>query len=68
MEKNLHIGDKIKKELRVQDLSISWLARKLECDASNLNKKLKSPKMKFDVLKNISSILGKNFCNLYLEF
>jgi hypothetical protein len=62
MRKNLHIGDEIKKELLAQDLPIAWLARKLGCDTSNLNKKLKSSKMKFDLLKNISTILSKNFC------
>lgn len=61
MEKKLHVGNEIKKELFAQDLSIAWLARKLGCDASNLNKKLKSSKIKLDLLRKISAILGKNF-------
>ena len=62
MERNLHIGDEIRKELLVQDRSIAWLARKLGCDASNLNQKLKSPKIKLDLLEKISAVLGKIFC------
>ena len=62
MKKKLHIGDEIKQELLAQDLPVAWLARKLGCDASNLHKKLKSPKIKHDLLKGISAILNKNFC------
>ena len=61
MEKNLHNGEEIKKELFAQERPIAWLARKLGCDASNLNQKLKSSKIKHDLLRKISVILGKNF-------
>lgn len=67
MEKKLHVGNEIKKELFAQDFSIAWLARKLGCDASNLNKKLKSSKIKLDLLRKISAILGKNFHERYSE-
>ena len=67
MGTNLHIGAEIKQELYAQDLPIAWLARKLGCDASNLHRKLKSSKIKLDLLSKISSILGKNFYERYCE-
>ena len=43
------------------------LARKLGCDASNLNRKLKSSKIKPDLLRKISAFLGKNFHLRYYD-
>ena len=61
----MHIGDEIRKELLAQDRSIAWLARKTGCDASNLNKRLKLSKIKPDLLKKISGILGKDYSVLH---
>ena len=60
-ENKIHIGEEIKRELLKQDRTISWLARQLGCDSSNLNKRLKSSKMKLNLLKKISEILTKDF-------
>jgi hypothetical protein len=46
MEKNLHIGNEIRKELRKQDQSIAWLADKVDFDPSNLDQQLKSSNIK----------------------
>lgn len=58
---NIHIGEMIKKELQKQDLTISWLARQVHQDASNLNKMLQKPSMHIDLLIRISQALHHDF-------
>jgi len=58
---NIHIGEMVKKELQKQDLTISWLARQVHHDASNLNKLLQKPSMHTDLLIRISKALHHDF-------
>lgn len=58
---NIHIGEMVKKELQKQDLTISWLARQVHQDASNLNKMLQKPSMHTDLLIRISQALHHDF-------
>lgn len=57
----IHIGELVKKELQKQDLTISWLARQVHHDASNLNKILQKPSMHVDLLIRISQSLHHDF-------
>lgn len=57
----IHIGDIIKSELQRQDLSISWLARQVHRDASNMNKMLQNPSIHTDLLIRISKALHHDF-------
>ena len=61
VEGEIHIGNMVKAELNRQDLSISWLARQVCCDASNLNKQLRKPSIHTDLLIRISNVLRYNF-------
>ena len=56
-----HIGDLIKQQLKKQDRSVAWLARQLNCDPSNLRKKLQHPDVHLNVIRRISIFLGHNF-------
>ena len=58
---NIHIGNLIKTELLRQDLSVSWLARRVCCDPNNLNKLLKKPSLHTDLLIRISVALQHDF-------
>lgn len=61
MKKYIDIGNEIKKELRNQERTVTWLASKLEHgDQSNLNKQLNSSQIKTDLLLEISFVLKKD--------
>jgi hypothetical protein len=67
MEKNLHIGNEIRKELRKQDRSIAWLANKVDIDPSNLNQQLKSSNIRTKLLCDISLALKKDFFKFFSQ-
>jgi hypothetical protein len=67
MEKNLHIGEEIRKELRKQNRSIDWLADKVNIDPSNLNQQLKSSNIKTKILYDISLVLKKDFFKFFSQ-
>lgn len=60
-----HIGSLIKAELERQERSVSWFARKLNCDRSNIYKIFKKSAIDTELLIRISSILKYNFFELY---
>lgn len=64
---NLHIGNLIKKRLREQERTVSWFARQLHCDRSNIYKILKRQSIDTDLLWRISVALGHNFFRYYSE-
>lgn len=57
----VHIGKQIEAELRRQERSVSWMARKLCCDRSNIYDIFKRPSIDTLLLLRISRILGHNF-------
>lgn len=61
MANEVHIGNLIKSELQKQDLTISWLARQVHRDASNMNKMLQKPSIHTDLLIRISNVLHHDF-------
>ncbi len=55
------IGALIKEELEHQERSISWFARKLSCDRSNVYRLFQKESIDTALLARISILLGRNF-------
>ena len=62
----LHIGQLIKEELERQERTVSWFARKLYCDRSNVYKIFKRPTIDTELLLRISVILNHDFFADYM--
>lgn len=63
----IHIGQLIEKELRRQERSVSWFARKLYCDRSNVYDIFRRENIDADLLLRISIVLNHNFFQYYME-
>ena len=61
----IHIGFEIKSELVRQERSVSWFARKLCCERTNVYSIFKRKSIDTDMLTRISRILQRNFFELY---
>ncbi len=61
----INIGQEIEKELRRQERGVSWFARKLNCNRSNVYKIFKRDDIDTSTLERISNILNRNFFELY---
>ena len=55
------IGILIKEELEKQERSITWFARKLYCDRSNIYRLFQKESIDTNLLVRISILLGKDF-------
>lgn len=55
------IGELIKEELERQERSVSWLARKLSCDRSNVYRIFQKQSIDTFILRRISLILNHDF-------
>lgn len=56
-----HIGELIKAELMRQERGVSWFARKLACDRSNVYRLFQKQSIDTELLVRISRILAKDF-------
>ncbi|MBQ9733488.1 MAG: XRE family transcriptional regulator [Bacteroidaceae bacterium] len=63
----LHIGQRIKEELERQERTVSWFARKLYCDRSNVYKIFRRSTIDTELLLRISLILNYDFFGEYRE-
>lgn len=63
----IHVGSLIKEELKRQERSISWFARKLYCDRSNVYDIFKRESVDTELLLRISLVLKRNFFLLYVD-
>lgn len=68
MEYIVNIGEEIKEELFRQERTISWLARKLHCDRSNIYSIFRRKSIDTDLLMRTSIILKRNFFILYMRY
>jgi hypothetical protein len=59
------IGKLIEKELRAQERTVSWLARQINCERSNVYKIFERDSIDTEQLMRISQALGKNFFAIY---
>ena len=64
---DIHIGQLIKDELERQERSVSWFARKLYCDRSNIYKIFKRSTIDTELLMRISVVLHHDFFSDYIE-
>lgn len=55
------IGTMIKEELERQERTVSWLARKLNCDRSNIYRLFQKHSIDTALLQRLSVILGRDF-------
>lgn len=55
------IGILIKEELERQERSVSWFARKLSCDRSNVYRLFQKESIDTNLLARISILLGRDF-------
>lgn len=61
----VNIGLEIKRELERQERTVSWFARKLCCERTNVYSIFKRKSIDTDMLTRISKILQRNFFILY---
>lgn len=61
----IHIGKLIEQELRCQERTVSWFARKLYCERTNVYDIFKRRSIDTQMLLRISIILGHNFFRYY---
>jgi len=67
MPQTIHIGEEIRQRLLAQEGSVTWLAKKINCDRSNLNKNLQCPHIHHGLLYRISVALGVDFFARYSQ-
>ena len=63
----IHIGKEIKAELRRQRRGVTWFARQLYCDRTNVYDIFKREGIDTRLLERISIILNRNFFSLYYQ-
>ncbi len=63
----IHIGKIIEEELRSQERTVAWFARKLLCDRGTVYSIFQRQSINTDVLLQISKILNRNFFELYIS-
>ena len=63
----LHIGHEIQQELRRQERSVTWFARRLACDRTNVYRIFDKESLDTRLLMRISTILQRDFFALYSQ-
>lgn len=63
----VHIGKLIEKELHRQERSVTWFAKKLYCERTNVYNIFKRQSIDTELLLRISLILNCNFFDYYQE-
>lgn len=61
----MHIGTLIEKEFRKQERTVTWFARKLNCNRQNVYDIFKRSNIDAELLLRISIILRFNFFTYY---
>ncbi len=59
----INIGERIKKELLLQERSVTWLAKKLGCTRMSVYRIFEKQSIDTQQLIQISKILGRDFFN-----
>ena len=62
-----HIGQIIEKELHRQERSVTWCARRLYCDRTNVYNIFRRQSLDTELLLRISIILEYNFFQIYSD-
>jgi len=66
-KKNLDIGLAVRQKMNEQGTTITWLAKQVNCDISNLRKHLYNKHIYPELLLNISIVLKKDFFTIYSD-
>lgn len=61
----VHIGNIIRQEMLRQERTPTWLARKINCERSNIYYIFQQPSINTDLLLKISIALKTNFFKIY---
>ena len=61
----IHIGNIIEKELHKQERTVTWLAKNLCCDRTNVYKIFKKQSIDTELLLRISLVMNVNFFEYY---
>lgn len=64
-DREIHIGEIIRRRLKENERTVSWLARKLHCDRSNIYKIFEKKSIDIEQLQKISEIMDYNFFEIY---
>ena len=62
---NIHIGQLIRTQLKVDERSVSWLAREIGCSRNYLYKVFRKPSLDGELLLSISLAMNFNFFQYY---
>lgn len=63
----IHIGEIIEAEMRRQERTPAWLARKINCERTNIYYIFRQPSINTEMLRLISKALDVDFFRLYSE-
>ena len=63
----VHIGQLIKAELERQERSVTWFAKKLYCERTNVYSIFKRESIDTDLLFRISVVLHRKFFTYYAD-
>ena len=66
-QENIDIGKVIRKKMNEQGTTIAWLAKKVDCDRSNLGKQLQKTHIYPELLLKISLALKTDFFIFYSQ-
>lgn len=61
MKESMNVGAMIREELKAQERSITWFAKKLSCTRTNVYNILSRNNIDLELLVRISKILHRNF-------
>ncbi|MCD8237711.1 MAG: XRE family transcriptional regulator [Prevotellaceae bacterium] len=61
MKENMNVGAIIREELKAQERSITWFAKKLSCTRTNAYNILSRNNIDLELLVRISKVLHRNF-------
>ena len=67
MNVKVHIGKLIEKRMMSEGHSVSWLARQLYCDRSNIYKIFQKQSLDTEVLFHVSQVLKTDFFAYYSD-
>ena len=65
MKNEIHIGTLIRKKLKEDGRAASWLAKKINCERTNIYKIFSKPSIVTSVLQKIGSALDTNFFSYF---
>ena len=67
-QNEIHIGSLIRKKLKEDGRAASWLAKKINCERSNIYKIFNKSSIDTSLLQKIGTVLETNFFSYYSEY